>query len=734
MEGTRSPTHQDIADDNMFAIDIVVPAGAPDVCPPCGNHSTRTYSRDAVCDSVGESLHGVDDSLQSNTCIQESLGLTSQSVLALPLERGTGRAENHRPLPNPLQRALCLDDVARAGPPPTFLTLIESAVVAATLRSGFPILARRLLCPRYRWPHADLQVRIIQNMDKRLIPTLPPEALGLVFSLDYERSLSERGPVIGRELDYVYRTPHQPLNIDNIVAKWLGPSDSERDNSSQGDLLENYKRQHLSHPPGRSRRHRRDDPRKQSSARERFAQAFAMSQHDRQHGQSSQRHPSASSPQQADFVRPSAWEGHPRCPEFTPPGHSDSLPPTSPIVNGHATGGDGGLAQGNARPLSGQHAPTEYVAQLPDRRGVVQTVDQSYNRAWYGHETSTPVGGSGTTFVDYTERIRGGGPENHSRPRLGDLPRSEWKRQVVTATVQTRSKGVESDDAMIVGFVDLEKKELGQKSLVPVDVIFVSNHGLLEAPSTQALPLSSLFVAEAGSEEECIAKAWRERQVGPQILDDNKSTKSASPQSKNSCSTVKVADNVDPVHECLDGCFDGVVRSQQQRYVPCKLCCGDSTEYFAGASLGCSLASSLLCDQHCSVTFSGPSSLLAMSKTLLVHIANNLPTTLRLQAGGGCSQRGGILWHDGRHQDWCLFVKECASPRQLAQALVIFLGSVDKGKLPLWWRSGSAGWSKACAVMTQPTSSGLVLHLYVLDAAITDFVNYEVAGRKDGTQ
>jgi hypothetical protein len=732
VEGTRSPTHQGIADDRMFAMDIV-PAGTHDSCPPSGDHNTIKSSGDAARDDSTERLRKVDKSQEGNRGIQESLDLTIQTEFALLPERGAGRAENGYPGSNHKQRALCPNDIARAGPDPTFLTLVESAVVAATLSSGFPILARRLLCPRYRWTQADLQVRIIQDMDKRRIPTLPSEALGLVFSFDYERSLGERGPVIGRELEYVYRTPDKPLNIDSIVAQWLGTSDSERDYCSQGDLRDKYERQHLCHPPGLHRRHRRDNAGQQPSARERFAQAFATSQNGRHHGKCSQRYPNTSSPPLEKVARPFGPEGHSRYPEFTPPGPSDSRLPTSPIVNDHATGADVGLAKENVSPFSGQQSPTEYDAQLLDRRGVTQSAVQFYKDARSGHEHRIRIGRSGTTYDDYTERLRGGGPENDSRPRLGDLPRSDWGRQVVTATVQTRRKGVESEDAMIVGFVNPEKTQLGQDAFVPVDVIFVSNHGLLEAPSTQALPLSTLFVAEAGSEEECIAKAWGERPVGSQPLDDHESTTSASSQSENSCSSSTVANNVDAIYETLDGCFGGVVRSELQRYVPCRLCCGDSTEYIAGAALGCSLASSLLRHQRCSATFAGPTSLLAMSKSLLVHIANNLPPNLRLQPRGGYSQLGGILWQDGRHQDWCSFVKNCSCPRQLAQALVIFLASVDKGKLPLWWTSGGAGWSKACVVMTQPTSSGLALHLYVLDAAITDVLNDEVAGRKVGT-
>jgi hypothetical protein len=61
-------------------------------------------------------------------------------------------------------------------------------------------------------------------------------------------------------------------------------------------------------------------------------------------------------------------------------------------------------------------------------------------------------------------------------------------------------------------------------------------------------------------------------------------------------------------------------------------------------------------------------------------------------------------------------------PRQLAQALVVFLSSIKEDKLPRWWNCPRAGWSKAFVLMSQPTSSGLLLQLYVLDAAIAEFV------------
>ena len=378
-----------------------------------------------------------------------------------------------------------------------------------------------------------------------------------------------------------------------------------------------------------------------------------------------------------------------------------------------------GITEGNLRPHSRLAASYGHRC---DHLGVTQLAFKSHTGASY--EPRYPI-------VDSVERIRGGGPSKYSRPHLSDLPRCDWGRQVVTAIVQTAKRGAALEDAMIVGFVDPEGKEADHDELVHVDVVYVSNLGLLETASSQAFPQSSLFIAEGGSEEECIAIAWRERLPCHKSLDQS-TDDSAPSQSESSCSSNGDAPAVDTVYKGLDGCFDGVVCSNQIQNSACSLCFGDC---FDGekAGLGCSLATSFPDNEDGFVTSSGPTSSMTMIKTLLLQIANNLPLTLRAKTGQVGPRIRGSFWHDVRYKEWwCTFVEKCTCPRQVAQAFVVFLSIIEKEKLPLWWRSASAGWSKAFVLMCQPTCSGLLLHLYVLDAAIGEFVQSSRDGNDVG--
>ena len=59
----------------------------------------------------------------------------------------------------------------------------------------------------------------------------------------------------------------------------------------------------------------------------------------------------------------------------------------------------------------------------------------------------------------------------------------------------------------------------------------------------------------------------------------------------------------------------------------------------------------------------------------------------------------------------------------LAQALVVLLASIQRTKLPDWWSHRNSGWSTPYAIMTESNLSALYLHIYVLDAALSDIIS-----------
>ena len=65
---------------------------------------------------------------------------------------------------------------------------------------------------------------------------------------------------------------------------------------------------------------------------------------------------------------------------------------------------------------------------------------------------------------------------------------------------------------------------------------------------------------------------------------------------------------------------------------------------------------------------------------------------------------------------------DASSTLMLSQAYVTLLASIQKNKLPNWWKCESTGWSTAQVIMTSPSLSFLQLHIYVLDGAIAEFL------------
>jgi len=184
-------------------------------------------------------------------------------------------------------------------------------------------------------------------------------------------------------------------------------------------------------------------------------------------------------------------------------------------------------------------------------------------------------------------------------------------------------------------------------------------------------------------------------------------------------------------------CYESKVAPDQLQFNQCQLCCAGSeqcikdktTSEFVG--LGCSLVSSLGSRQHMpSSVCEGQSPYFSKAKTILLHIATTLPQSLRLERGTNQQKDRNtvniepqlMLWDDSHFQYWCKFVEQSETIRRLIQALVILLRNLNKQKLPTWWRSARGGWSKPVALVASTvTISTVLLHLYVLDAAVAEF-------------
>ena len=900
-------------------------------------------------------------------------------------------------------RMLQNSDLYRAGPEGTCLTRVEAAVVVGVLEKGYPLLARRVLCPRYRWSQADEQIRIIQLMDTSMIPKIQQQILEEIFTLDYDRSGKEQGAIIAREGTFEYRMPEQSLPLDTFVHRRL--------HYQQPQL-------HHHHP---TQLHQPQLPTMHHHPTQQYQPQLAQTY---EHVTSRQAPPvyqhtpvvTAQLPQVPQKRRHSYRSNV--SPLARQASQASNLAPT--VV---AESSNGGTQRGAPVLYTGRHAESSFQSSREVRQRTSpelidlvaeghgdndkENADSSASREKL--EQSPPDREDGfsdcpdVTPADNclptdamngnTQRIRGGGPDHYSPRRLDNLSKCDWGGKLVTAKVETTKKGGTLVEATIIGFTDEQRKDVDEDGSINVDVIFISNHGLLDTASPQPLPLASLYLVDTHSEEEGIANNWREQQGSAELLDDGNLAKSTTTASENAGSTAcdpgcdlarrlahramgscplgclpdgrkvfwmtcdpcslqlrfpgeteqliltaqasaasatfidevargqaKCTDDqqnlniderashycfwgcrsgpidgkmsslsfgttdelmehletqhkhsssngklfmssgeqikslaadltaaacarwppllqltttadsssdskvcfhrnlqfdlqrvlaatkstsekslriivkdfpgnkrllrelvclwsrlarlfdierngepkIDPkdlkgtfppsCHEVVreedteekivDYCFDGRVVPKQLQFTQCQLCCADSEECVTrldgvGAALGCSLISSVGSNQCSPSAYLGHSSLLSMSKSILVHIATALPRLLRQVAEQGSSSTQALpredMWEDGRFQEWCKFVESCTSSRMLAQALIVLLSSLHRNKLPLWWRSARAGWSKPFVLMTQPTSSGLLLHLYVLDAAVADFLKLSGGGRDDTT-
>ena len=154
----------------------------------------------------------------------------------------------------------------------------------------------------------------------------------------------------------------------------------------------------------------------------------------------------------------------------------------------------------------------------------------------------------------------------------------------------------------------------------------------------------------------------------------------------------------------------------------------DTSNITIRRSIGCGLMSDVaLAENNSENNIPGR---LGEGKMLLLQVATLIPESVKLTAE--TSQRNKfddplvsfrVFDTDLNYTTWKAFVAECTCTQMLAQALVALLASLQRSKLPDWWSRENSGWSTSYVIMAEPSLSTLYLHMYMLDAALTDILS-----------
>jgi len=114
-------------------------------------------------------------------------------------------------------------------------------------------------------------------------------------------------------------------------------------------------------------------------------------------------------------------------------------------------------------------------------------------------------------------------------------------------------------------------------------------------------------------------------------------------------------------------------------------------------------------------------------KLLMIKVAANIPPSLFPSVSKSSSKHmmpllDHEIWTDLNINVWVQFATQCVNCRMIAQAYVVLLCSINKKRMPSWWKSNRSGWASTYAIMNMPTLSKLALHLHTLDLAIAQFI------------
>jgi hypothetical protein len=148
----------------------------------------------------------------------------------------------------------------------------------------------------------------------------------------------------------------------------------------------------------------------------------------------------------------------------------------------------------------------------------------------------------------------------------------------------------------------------------------------------------------------------------------------------------------------------------------------DAETYFGA---GCSLINNLIrSGGSSSDDMKAVPGYLGDAKSLLLQVASKVPDSIKLSdESTPIDPLSGLrLWNEHYFDVWKSFVMDATCTAMLAQAFITLLTSIQKNRLPSWWNGEGTGWSTAQVVIASPSLSSLLLHVYVLDAAIAEFL------------
>ena len=123
-------------------------------------------------------------------------------------------------------------------------------------------------------------------------------------------------------------------------------------------------------------------------------------------------------------------------------------------------------------------------------------------------------------------------------------------------------------------------------------------------------------------------------------------------------------------------------------------------------------------------------------KELLFRIAANVPSELYLNTSSlqkvtmADTLLNHEIWKESYLNSWREFVLRCMNSQMVMQAFILLICSLNKKKMPTWWKTKHSGWSSSCVLMKNPSLSMLAVHLHVLDVALAE---YYLTKRSQGT-
>ena len=124
-------------------------------------------------------------------------------------------------------------------------------------------------------------------------------------------------------------------------------------------------------------------------------------------------------------------------------------------------------------------------------------------------------------------------------------------------------------------------------------------------------------------------------------------------------------------------------------------------------------------------------------RILLLKVASRVPDALRNSKVKTLSESeierlsrqeqllrllGHNIWNESFRSNWVSFVKNSLNARMISQAFLMLLCSVNKNKMPQWWRAAKGGWMSALIGMHNSSFSALAMRLYMFDLAVAEFI------------